>query len=567
MGEREQVSVSDTSLFPFRNSLFDRYFLFLYIQSMGIYVNPNNQNLITSMNSPIYVDKSMLIAEMNRLVNTEKRFVCVSRSRRFGKTMAGNMLSAYFSKGCDSRALFDKLKISKHPSYEEYLNKLNVIKLDVNAFYSNLSKKEQEEKVDRATRDITPIFNGAVVRELVPAFPGCDITEDDSIPDAILKIYAKTGEQFVVILDEYDVLVRERVSESVFKSYLNFLNAMFKNGDLAPAIALAYITGILPVVRDKVQSKLNVFDEYTMAGSARLAEFVGFTAEEVQALCNESGLDFEECRRWYDGYSINGIETYNPKSIVSAISDGEIEGYWTQTGSYEALRNFILMDFEGILQDVKVMIGGGRVDVDVSMFLNTMNDFKDKDDVFTFLIHLGYLAYDRKEKQCYIPNREVRDQWIKSVKESPDYRGLMELVNASKMLIESTIEGDAYAVAAALDKSHSQICNNLNYNNEGTFQAVICLAYFYANLKYTIIKECPAGKGVADVVMIPYVSNVPALVIELKRNKCEKTALTQIRAKNYGAALEKYSGDLLFVGVNYDETTKEHKCAIEKFVK
>ena len=534
---------------------------------MGLYVNPNNANFQRSLNSSIYVDKSMLIAEINRLVNTEKCFVCVSRSRRFGKTMAGNMLSAYFSKGGDSRGLVANLKIAKDPSFEKYLNTLNVIKLDVNAFYSNLSKKEQEEKVDRKTRDITPVFNGAVVNELIPAFPNCGITEDDSIADALLKIYAKTGEQFVVILDEYDVLIRERVSEQVFKSYVNFLNAMFKNDNLAPAIALAYLTGILPVVRDKVQSKLNVFREYTMAGASRLSEFVGFTAEEVQALCQESGLDFEECKRWYDGYNLNGIEIYSPNSIVEAIDNGRIKSYWTQTGSYEALKNYILMDFEGILQDVKVMIGGGRVGVKVSSYLNTMTDFHSKHDVFTYLIHLGYLAYDEDTEECYIPNREVREQWILSVELSPDYKGLMKLVNASKELVESTIECDASAVAEALNKSHEQICNNLNYNNEGTFQSVICLAYFYANLKYTIVKEMPAGKGVADVVMIPYVPNTPALIIELKRNACEMTALTQIRQKNYGSALEKYSGDLLFVGVNYDEKTKEHRCVIEKFVK
>ena len=550
---------------------------------MGIYVNPNNANFQRSLNSSIYVDKSMLIAEINRLVNTEKCFVCVSRSRRFGKTMAGNMLSAYFSKGCDSREQFANLKIAKDPSFEKYLNKLNVIKLDVNAFYSKYGPNA----------DLVALFSASIRTELKAAFPSVLIPDDEPLAGCLEKIYAFTNEQFVVIIDEYDVLVRERVSESVFKSYLNFLNAMFKNDNLAPAIALAYITGILPIVRDKVQSKLNVFDEYTMQDSWSLAQFVGFTTDEVQALCNEYGMDFEACKRWYDGYNINGIETYSPESIVSAMRRKYFQSYWTQTGSYEALKDFILMDFEGILQDVKTMIGGGRVDVNVNSYLNTMTDFHSKHDVFTYLVHLGYLAYDRKEQQCYIPNREVRDQWILSVQQSPDYKGLMELVNASKELVESTIECDASAVAEALNKSHEQICNNLNYNNEGTFQSVICLAYFYANLKYTIVKEMPnrremhrqaclsvypsrqasrsaqmpAGKGVADVVMIPYVPNTPALIIELKRNACEMTALTQIRQKNYGSALEKYSGDLLFVGVNYDEKTKEHRCVIEKFVK
>ena len=534
---------------------------------MGIYVNPNNVNFQEALNSPIYVDKSMLIAEINKLVRTSKKFVCVSRARRFGKSMAEDMLCAYFSKGCDSRELFANLKIATDPSFEKYLNKLNVIFFDVNAFFSDQENKGVDEKIDSHTRDITSDFTRKIRKELQMKFPEVGIDDKDSLPSSILKIYAATGEQFVIIIDEYDVLIRERVADSVFNSYLAFLNAMFKNKNLAPAIALAYITGILPIVRDKVQSKLNMFDEYTMRDSWSLAEFVGFTTDEVRYLCDKYSVDFEECKRWYDGYNINGIETYSPESIVSTIRRKYFQSYWTQTGSYEALQNFILMNFDGILDDVKTMIAGGRVHVNVDSYLNTMTDFHSKDDVFTYLVHLGYLAYNRDEQQCYIPNREVRDQWILSVRPAPEYKTLIGLVDSSKQLMESTIEGESDAVADALNKAHEQICNNLNYNNEGTFQSVICLAYFYANLKYTVIKECPAGKGVADVVMIPYVPNTPALVIELKRNQCEKTALNQIRTKNYGNALEKYFGDLLFVGVNYDEKTKEHKCVIEKFVK
>ena len=540
---------------------------FIIFTTMGIYVNPNNVTFQKCLNSPIYVDKSMLIAEINKIVNSEKCFVCVSRARRFGKTMAGNMLSAYFSRGSNSRELFADLKIAKDASYEKYLNKLNVIKFDLNAFYSNRTKDEIITQVDSTKRNIVPIFTEAICKELNQQFPDVGISESDSVADALLKIYAQTGEQFVIIIDEYDVLIRERVADSVFESYLAFLNAMFKNADLSPAIALAYITGILPIVRDKVQSKLNMFDEYTMRDSWSLAEFVGFTTDEVHDLCEKYSVDFEECKRWYDGYNINGIETYSPESIVSTIRRKYFQSYWTQTGSYEALQNYILMNFDGILDDVKTMIAGGRVHVNVDSYLNTMTDFHCKDDVFTYLVHLGYLAYNRDEQQCYIPNREVRDQWILSVRPSPDYKVLIELVDSSKQLMDSTIEGNSKAVADALNKAHEQICNNLNYNNEGTFQSVICLAYFYANLKYTIVKEFPAGKGVADVVMIPYVPNTPALIIELKRNACEKTALAQIQAKNYGDALEKYSGDLLFVGVNYDEKTKEHRCIIEKFQK
>ncbi len=524
---------------------------------MGNYVNPNNINLQLDRNTPIYVDKSMAIAEINKLVNTNQRFICMSRARRFGKTMVGNMLAAYYSKGCDSRHLFADLKIAKDPCFEKYLNKLNVIKFDIGAIYTANPNKDVIELITKRIR-----------KELIAQFPTADIEEDDdTIESCLLKIYAATQEQFVFIIDEYDALIRERTPQEYFGHFLSFLNGLFKNPELSPAIALAYITGILPIVRDKVQSKLNIFEEYSMLGAAPLSSCIGFTNDEVKALCNAHNMDFEECKRWYDGYNLNGVEIYNSNSVVKAMRAKEFSGNWNQTGAFNILLDYILMDFEGILEDVKFMIGGGKVDVDTLSYLNTLTDFRCKDDVFTYLMHLGYLAYDRVNKQCYIPNREVRDEWIQSIKLAPDYKGVMELVNNSKKLIEATAECDSEAVATALDKAHTQICNNLNYNNEGTFQAVICLAYFYANLKYTIVKELPSGKGYADVAFIPYVPNVPAVIIELKRNKSAGTALTQIEEKRYFDCLEKYQGDLLFVGVNYDDETKVHTCKIKKFVK
>ncbi len=522
---------------------------------MGNYVNPNNINLQVDRNTPIYVDKSMAIAEINKLVNTNQRFICMSRARRFGKTTVGNMLAAYYSKGCDSRHLFADLKIASDPSFEKYLNKLNVIQIDLGSLCSTYKGE-----------DIITLAESEVCRELRDQFPNVEI-ESDRLEMALRRIYSATQEQFVIIIDEYDVLVRTQTKREYFEHFLDFLNGLFKNVNLAPAIALAYITGILPIVRDKVQSKLNMFREYTMLNAGRLASCIGFTNEEVQALCKEHNLDFEECKRWYDGYNLNGVEIYNSNSVVQAAMDGKYRSYWSKTGSYEALKDYILMDFEGILDDVKFMIGGGKVEVDTDSYLNTMTDFHSKNDVFTYLLHLGYLAFDEDESLCYIPNREVRDEWIQSIKLAPDYKGVMELVNNSKKLIEATAECDSEAVATALDKAHTQICNNLNYNNEGTFQAVICLAYFYANLKYTIVKELPSGKGYADVAFIPYVPNVPAVIIELKRNKSAGTALTQIEEKRYFDCLEKYQGDLLFVGVNYDDETKVHTCEIKKFVK
>ena len=524
---------------------------------MGIYLNPNNVLLQRAKKSEIFIDKSMMIAELNKLVDTENNFLCISRPRRFGKSMAGNMISAYYSKGCDSRELFMDLKIAKDKSFEEYLNKLNVIKFDLNAVYRNI--KDKSNLIDFITE--------MVKDELRETFPSVKLYEDDTLPIAIQRVYAKTGETFAVIIDEYDVLVREQVESKLFNAYLEFLNGLFKNTDLSPAISLAYLTGILPIVRDKIQSKLNLFTEYSMTNPMKLAEFVGFTAEETKGLCEQYGMDYEECKRWYDGYDLKTVrEIFSPRSVVSAMMNREYGSYWTQTGSYEALKLYILMNFDGMKDDVITMMGGGKAPVEVDSYLNTMTDFHGKDDVFTYLIHLGYLAYDRETQLCYIPNEEIRKQWVISVQHEKDYQPIIKMINDSKQLLEATINKDEAAVAAALSEAHIRTTNPLTYNNEASFQSAIGLAYFYANTKYTVIKELPTGKGYADLALIPYVPNIPAMIIELKNNKSAESAINQIKEKKYDDLLEHYRGNLLFVGINYDEKTKEHQCHIEECV-
>ena len=530
---------------------------------MGFYVNPSEELLKRAVNSRIYVDKSMILHELNQLLNTEDCFVCVARPRRFGKSMAGNMVAAYYGKTANSRPLLEKLKIAQCPDFETYLNAFNVIKFDVNGFYSKSNHNE----------DIVPLFTAEVRNELMEEFPDCGINQADQLVDCIAKVYKKTKVKFVVIIDEYDVLVREQVKASIFDPYLAFLNSMFKNSDIAPAIALAYLTGILPIVRDKIQSKLNLFREYTMTESKQLTEYVGFTQEETYALCEKYHLDFDECRRWYDGYTMNDgyhkktFHLYSPNSVVEAIACGKFGSYWTKTGSYDSIRTYISMNFEGIRDDVKTMIAGGWIDVEVDDYLNTMTDFNSKDAIFAYLIHLGYLAYDGDTKQCYIPNNEIRSEWIKAIKNDPDYAKAIEIVNNSKILLDKTIEGDNQAVADALSAAHQQLLSKQRYNHEACLQSTIRFAYFYANTRYTIISELPAGKGYADVVFVPYIPNVPAMIVELKRNHSTGAALKQIENKQYFNVMDKYQGDLLLVAVNYDEKTNEHTCEIKKYVK
>ncbi len=524
---------------------------------MGIYLNPGYENFRRILAGDIYVDKTNMLAVTNSFIDKGNNYICISRPRRFGKTIAGEMLSAYYSKGCDSRELFKDLKIAADPCFEEKLNKYNVIKLDINSEYQN--KEDKDNLIKRLT--------GEIKSEIVDAFPEVNIKDDDSMAESILRVYAATGETFIIIMDEYDVMVREQVPEKLFAEYLSLLNGLFKSATLRPAISLAYLTGILPVVRDKIQSKLNNFEEYTIFDADKLAEYMGFTRNEVEELCDKYGMSFEECRNWYDGYELNGYELYSPESVVKSMIKGKYGRYWGKTSSYKVITDRLAQNFRGIKDDVISMLAGEEVYVDIYSYLNTMTDFETKNDVFTYLIHLGYLAYNEEEQTCRIPNKEVRLEWISAIAASRDYEVTDEIIQSSKKLLEATIEGDEDAVAAALDKSHIHVTSNRSYNNEDGLASAVYLAYIYALNEYTVVKEMSAGKGFADVVFVPIKQGKPAMIVELKRNKCAESALDQIRNKQYFEALNAYQGDLLFVGVNYDEKEKTHECRIERFVK
>lgn len=530
---------------------------------MGIYLNPGNENFREAANAEIYVDKTMMIEAVNNMMKKGNKYICISRPRRFGKTITGEMLCAYYSRGCDSGELFAPYKIASSPSYEEMRNKYNVIRIDMNSEYQNAGNKEQFLK--ELTREI--------ISEFRTAWPGVSFNKDDSLARSILRVYAATGETFVILMDEYDVLVREQASQALFEEYLSFLNGLFKSSTVRPAVSLAYLTGILPVVRDKIQSRLNNFREYTILDAGPLAEFIGFTGEEVKALCDTHEINFEECRRWYDGYSQHGYEIYNPESVVVCIEQKEFGSYWGKTSSYEVISDRIRMNFAGTKDAVIRMLAGEEVDVNVTRYLNTMTSFRTKDDLFTYLIHLGYLAYRRvtgNEGTCRIPNWEVRQEWFNAIEEEEEYAITSQIISDSKELLKKTLEGDEQAVAKALDVSHIHVTSNRSYNNEDALQSAIYLAYIYALNRYTIVREMTAGKGFADVVFLPVQKTDTAMIIELKKNGNDggaAGALDQIRRKQYFDSLTHYQGNLLFVGIDYDEKEKTHTCRMERFYK
>ena len=370
---------------------------------MGIYVNPDNEAFLTSLNTKPYVDKSSLIGVLNENVNTNHANICVSRPRRFGKTMAVEMAYAYYSKGCDSRKLFEKLEFSKSEGWDRYLNKFNVIRLDLISFFDR----------DGTTEDKLKLLNNKVLHELKKEFNSIDLSDAKDIIDAISVISNETKEKFVIIIDEYDFPIRTRATSQDLKPYLSFLNRLFKNSDLKNAIALAYLTGILPPIADRVESKLNNFTIFTMIEPDEMAPYFGFTSSEVEQLCEQYGLDYNECCRWYDGYKLSKSElcVYNPLSVVEAIRNRECRCYWSEIGTEKQVNKLLNSNTFSNPETIIRILTRESIHVDVDSFLNSIDSIMTRDDILTYLIHLGYLSYDAQNKTCSIPNLEVQIRW------------------------------------------------------------------------------------------------------------------------------------------------------------
>ena len=524
---------------------------------MGFYINAGNENFQTALNSEIFVDKTLFISRISRLLNTEQKFVCVSRPRRFGKSMIGKMMVAYFSKGCDSREIFSHLKIAKEPCFEQNLNKFNVIAVDFGAVFNTVENRN----------DVLKYLRNRFVEDFRKEFPDIEFSDEDPVARMIQRVYTETKTQFIIIIDEYDTLIRERRSEALLEEYRSFLNSLFKNNELSSAVALAYLTGILPVQRDRVQSKLNVFDEYTILAPAWTSEFFGFTKEEVKSLCDEYGMSYADCENWYDGYKIGEFDVYNPNSVVKAMMRREYANYWNATGSYEVVSDYIKLDFDGTKSAITDMLAGTEIKININKFENSLDNINSKDNVLTYLIHLGYVNYDRTSGLCRIPNKEIRQEWEKAIESAGNFGKIVKMIEDSEKLLKWTQAGDSERVAAALDNAHMTVADPLDYNDESSLKTAIILAYYTASSKYTIIKELPTGYGFADIGFIPKNPAYPAMVVELKCNQDADTAIKQIKNRNYPKVFENYLDNLLLVGVSYDKTTKVHECMIEKYQK
>ena len=528
---------------------------------MGRFVNPNNSAFQVALNSQIYVDKTGLIAYTNNVLATMQGYICNSRPRRFGKSYAANMLTAYYSRGCDSEAMFAGLEISKSADFKKHLNKYDVIHIDVQWFLANC--------VDAA--HVVAYITSSVLAELREIYPTALPSEVSHLSDALSRIREKTGQKFIIIIDEWDALIRDPAANSqVQDSYITFLRSMFKGTEPTKYILLAYLTGILPLRKEKSQSGLNNFDEFTMLSASRLTPYMGFTEVEVKKLTEKYHQNLSEVKSWYDGYLLKDTRVYNPRAIVSAMLHGDFKNYWAETASSDAIVPLISMNYDGLQFAIIEIISGAEVKVDTAVFTNDPSSIASKDDVLTYMIHLGYLGYNQNRKTAFVPNEEIRQELTMAV-ESKRWNEMITFQQESERLLDATLDMDGAAVAAQIEKIHHEYTSVIQYHNENSLSSVLTIAYLSAMQYYfKPIRELPTGRGFADFVFVPKPecrNDYPALIVELKWNQNAQTALQQIREKNYPASILDYTGEILLVGINYDRDSKQHQCLIEKYEK
>ena len=523
---------------------------------MSYYLNKNNDSFKKSLKSQIFIDKSTLIRETNVLLGSNDSFMCVTRPRRFGKSMALAMLNAYYSKGCDSRVLFNGLKITSDPNFKEHLNKHNVIWIDMADVYSNIDDKN----------DFVKKIKSNVLKDLKETYTTINF-DDLTLGEAIVEINSKLNERFIFLIDEWDVIFREQETNTkLCDDYIMLLRALFKSSNVSACIDLVYMTGILPIRRYSTQSTLNMFTEYNMIRSRGLESYFGFTEEEVKGLCNKYNRDFNEIKSWYNGYKLNGYDIYNPKSVVESVLSGECSDYWTKTSAIEAVTDYMNYD-NGVLKDtIARMLTGEKVEVKTYKFENDLTKVDSTDSALTVLIHLGYLAFIPGEEvgygYCYIPNYEIRLEFVNALQELR-WDDIYNPIANSKKLYEETLKGNTTYINETLDKNHLDLAGPFNKNKEDVLGIIVQISYYACKKYYNVKKEDTSTLGRSDISFVPYSNDHIPMIVELKVNSSPSEAIKQIKDKQYFNALGSYKGEVLLLGISYNDKTLKHDSMVE----
>lgn len=536
---------------------------------MGIYLDSKTgYTLYKNETEKLYfVDKSLLLAELFPLVKEGSSYVCITRPRRFGKTVMANMLTAFFSRACDSKELFQSLKISTQKGYEGYQNQYAVISISFNDVAGECESYTQYIKR----------IEKKLIKDLKRAYPEVLFEEEESVVDILADIYAENeSAKFIFILDEWDYIFHQDfATDQDKKRYLTFLRSLLKD---RPYVQFAYMTGILPIAKYSSGSELNMFAEYTMAAEERFSEYFGFTESEVDELFkryeqkNKDSLKLtrDGIRMWYDGYHTQaGERLYNPRSVVMALSNNNLGNYWTSSGPYDEIYYYIANDVDEVRDDLARMAAGESIPVKIREYAATAQQLKTKEEIFSAMVVYGFLSYEKGN--VFIPNKELMDKFTEMLQKEPSLRYVYNLAKESSRMLQATLNKDTQTMEQILEKAHNTEVPLLNYNNETDLTAVVNLVYLAARDRYRVEREDKAGIGYVDFIFYPEIDRSAAgIILELKVNHSPEEAIRQIKEKKYalkfqGKTGEKphYTGKILAVGIGYDKVSKMHRCKVE----
>ncbi|XCP85500.1 AAA family ATPase [Roseburia hominis] len=533
-----------------------------YLNSMAAYTLYENES-----KKPYFVDKSHMLKELFPLISEGNNYICLTRPRRFGKTIMANMIASFFSKACDSKTLFDRLAVADAEEYECYRNKYNVVHISFNDVPRDCSSYEQYiERIEKR-----------LGKDLIKEFPDVEFDSEDALWDMFMTLYMEHPKiQFIFVMDEWDFIFHQDfVTDTDKKAYLAFLRSLLKD---RPYVRLAYMTGILPISKYSSGSELNMFVEYTMAKSRMFGGYFGFSDSEVDMLyeryCKVHDSSFlvsrEALKQWYDGYATpSGIRLYNPRSVVLALSNNSLDNYWTSSGPYDEIFYYIRNNVDSVRDDLVLMVSGQCVPAKIQEYAATSQSLRTKEEILSAMVVYGFLSYENGNVS--IPNKELMDKFSDMLKKEASLGYVYQLAKASEKMLRATLAGDTNTMEQILELTHDTETPILSYNHETELSAVVNLVYLSARDAYRVEREEKAGKGFVDFIFYP---ETPAaeegIILELKVNHSPEEAIHQIKEKKYllrfwkRRRIDKKIQRILLVGIGYDKEKKKHRCKIER---
>lgn len=538
-----------------------------YLNSITPYTLYKSESL-----SPYFVDKTLMLRELFPYVSAGNRHICITRPRRFGKTIMANMISSFFQKASDSSDVFDSLTISQVDDYRRYKNQYNVIRIDFSKMPRNC---------DSYTQYIERI-EALLIEDVKEAFPQVKINEADAVGDILESVFVQCGEKFIFVLDEWDFIFhRDFINEIDKEKYVAFLSNLLKD---RPYVVLSYMTGILPIAKYSSGSELNMFAEFTMVNSPMFGEYFGFTDDEVDDLyrryiveCDrqhkEKSVTRKGLRDWYNGYyTKSGERVYNPRSVVFALQFNNLANYWTSSGPYDEIYYYIRNNISDVRDDLALMISGESVTAKIQEYAATSMNLSTRDEIYSAMVVYGFLSY-LNGKVC-IPNRELMEKFDELLVKNESLGYVYRLAKESEKMLKATLAGDTLTMERILKFAHNTEVPLLSYNHETELSAIVNLVYLAARDSYRVEREDKAGKGYVDFIFYPYDTTADCIILELKVDHTPDEAIAQIIDKKYAlkfmpklAGQKIYTGRILAVGIGYWKESKKHSCKVEEILK